>query len=249
MEWVGALHCRLHSHFNLFSFSTLSVIPTSPPLLPSSAPLLLPSYLMLSILSILPILSILFTYTTILFVLFFDEQPQMKNAGIVVEVDDMVNTTLDPPTLPLAYLDQFKDIGMKGYLDSQVDCNQVVRAWLCQWKKIHMTMWARTDATTAPLTEQHYRRFIPAEMNAHVFKLFVHDVEGSGSGSSSRGRGGGGGGGGAGGFQITEYNGKRSRYAPNAPPSTSSQDVPAYGNSGLLDSGGGGRTSLSGGPS
>jgi chromosome segregation ATPase len=70
----------------------------------------------------------------------------------------------------------------------------------------------------------------------------VHDVEGSGSASasSSRGRGGGGGGGGAGGFQITEYNGKRSRYAPNAPPSTSSQDVPAYGNSGLLDSGGGG---------
>jgi hypothetical protein len=37
-----------------------------------------------------------------------------------VDVDTMTNPTLEPPIVPRAYLDGFKDVGMQGYLGEQV---------------------------------------------------------------------------------------------------------------------------------
>jgi len=103
-----------------------------------------------------------------------------------VDVDTMTNNTLEPPIVPRAYLDKFSDVGMQGYLGEQVgplrriprglkahlsiflpyqvECGDTVRAWLYQWKKLHLAMWARAGPTTARITEDHYKLLIPDEV-------------------------------------------------------------------------------------
>ena len=150
---------------------------------------------------------------------------EMQQRGLQVDVDTMTNDTLDRPIIPAEYLQQFRDIGIKGYIGDQVECEPVVRAWLYQWKKLHMIMWGRTDASSTSIDESHYHRLCSAQHNASVFRLYVHEdnssssssSRASSSSSSSSGRRGGGG------YQLKEYAGRRSRYNPGAPPSTSMQ--------------------------
>ena len=151
---------------------------------------------------------------------------EMQRRGWQVDVDTMTNAALDRPIVPLSYLEQFRDIGIKGYLGDQVECEPIIRAWLYQWKKLHMVMWARTDASTKPIEESHYNLLCPSQFNSPMFRLFVHEESSSSasssssrasSSSSSSSRGGGGG------HQLKEYSGRRSRYNKSAPPSTSVQ--------------------------
>ena len=45
---------------------------------------------------------------------------QVRRMNWFVDVDTMTNNTLEPPIVPRAYLDQFKNVGMQGYLGEQV---------------------------------------------------------------------------------------------------------------------------------
>ena len=40
---------------------------------------------------------------------------EMQRRGWQVDVDTMTNAALDRPIVPLSYLEQFRDIGIKGY--------------------------------------------------------------------------------------------------------------------------------------
>ena len=117
-----------------------------------------------------------------------DMRAEMKRRGLLVDVDTMTNETLDRPIVPASYLEQFKNIGMKGYLGDQVDCEPMIRAWLYQWKKLHMVMWARTDASSKPVDESHYNLLCPDEFNASMFRLYVCDASSSSRGSGGRGK-------------------------------------------------------------
>ena len=118
---------------------------------------------------------------------------EMKQRGLLVDVDTMTNDTIDRPIVPVSYLERFKNIGMKGYLGDQVECEPVIRAWLYQWKKLHLVMWARKDASTTPVDESHYNLLCPDEFNTTMFRLYVCEDSGRANGTSSSGRGGGGG--------------------------------------------------------
>ena len=120
---------------------------------------------------------------------------EMKQRGLLVDVDTMTNDTLDRPIVPVSYLERFKDIGMKGYLGDQVECEPVIRAWLYQWKKLHMVMWAHTNPSSKPVDESHYNQLCPDEFNASMFRMYVCEDPARGNGTSSSSRGGGRGGG------------------------------------------------------
>ena len=113
---------------------------------------------------------------------------EMKERRLQVDVDTMTNETIDRPIIPVSYLGQFQDIGIKGYLGDQVECEPMIRAWLYQWKKLHMVMWARTDASSKPVDESHYNLLCPDEFNASMFRLYVCDASSSSRGSGGRGK-------------------------------------------------------------
>ena len=130
---------------------------------------------------------------------------EMQRRKLLVDVDTMINLTLDPPIVPVSYLERFKDIGMKGYLGDQVECEPVIRAWLYQWKKLHMIMWGRTGPSSKPVDESHYEELCPDEFNATMFRMYLCEDPARASGTSSSSSRGGDGRGGSGGQGRSEF--------------------------------------------
>lgn len=121
----------------------------------------------------------------------------------------------------------FHDIGMKGYLIDEIECEEIVKVLLAGHGGLGEVMWARMDEQTQcrELSQEHFNRLCPDGTNG--FRLFVDNKNASaaGRGGGGGGRGGGRGGGGGGMGEISDYSGSRSRYNRNAPPSISSINV------------------------
>jgi chromosome segregation ATPase len=149
------------------------------------------------------------------------------------------------PRLPYAP-DYLKNImnsirGVKGYVFEQIQCPDIVKSFLFSFNALHTMLWGRGEGMSDNMTGEQLSMLCPQGMPA--FRLFVHD-EGSKTTSSrsmTPGRGGNNSFG-----KVTDFNGRRSRYATNAPPSTSTSRVQPKGIISDFQSGAGGTSAEDG---
>lgn len=112
-------------------------------------------------------------------------------------------------------MSQLSGHGIAGYLADQLDCPDIIRAYLYSFHQLNTILWGRTSNG---FRGDQFKALCPDGVNG--FRLFVHDPKAT-DGSSRYSFAG----------SIMEYTGRRSRYAPpSAAPSIASSPVYARGN-------------------
>ena len=123
-----------------------------------------------------------------------DEAKLSSICGKDINIYTMLNVAAVPRPYSKQVLDGLRDIGLQGYLTDEIECPDVVRAFLHDICNLNHHIWARTDSH-AKVTKQHFERLCPIEDSSQI-SMFVHATGGS--------RGGGGG--------IEFHTGQRSKY-------------------------------------
>lgn len=155
-----------------------------------------------------------------------------------VDIFTMKNVSRETPKLPYSeeMVRRIQDHhipGLQGYLYRQIECDDIVRSFLFSFQALHTILWGRTEGSSNITTDQLMTLCPPGVPG---FRLFMHEKSNavntpSRSSSTPQRRDGGAG------SSIIEFNGRKSRYAPNAPPSTASFVVTPKG---LITAGSGG---------
>lgn len=121
-----------------------------------------------------------------------NDEAKLRNMNKDINIYTMLNVTAAARPYSKQMLDGLRDIGLKGYLTDEIECPEVVRAFLHDICNLNHHIWARTDSH-AKVTKQHFERLCPIEDSSQI-SMFVHATGG--------GRGGG----------IEYHTGQRSKY-------------------------------------
>jgi chromosome segregation ATPase len=97
-----------------------------------------------------------------------------NKARHVIDVFTMNRVPSIPQQRPL---NQFRNIGMQGFLSDQVECPTLVRNFLTTFHNIHKIMWARKTANTIEINENHIKDFLYG--NEIEYRLLYDETYGS----------------------------------------------------------------------
>jgi len=97
---------------------------------------------------------------------------------------------------------------MQGTLSEQIECPDIVRAFLHSFGFIHQILWARQDGASDKIGDRHFERLCPQGSSEQI-RLYVHLLRADRRGSKPS-------------FDIMDYNCSRSKYNPSQRPTVSS---------------------------
>lgn len=141
-----------------------------------------------------------------------------------VDIFTMNNTNIPRSSHQKEKIEQFRDVGMQGTLSDQIECPDVVHAFLCSFGYVHQILWARQDGGCDKIGDRHFERLCPQGSSEQI-RLYVHVQADSTGRRGSRPN-----------FDIMDYNCSRSKYNPSQRPTVSSNIISSKYN--LFEGGG-----------